>query len=192
MTDPAHPTPARRQARSGCLTVAYVALGLLLLTLVTIGVGTWVFLRSETGQRVVSTAREGMLMARDAANAPGTAALREAGCSQAMVMPFGRMMDLIGEIVTVPPGQVPRGAPDLMVFCQIPSGDVEAPACDTLARIYGQAVPDAPARFGVIVQQSSGRRPVCDGTYSPDGTFLGPFSQERAPEEQPVEPGGAF
>jgi hypothetical protein len=161
---------------------------LLVVTLVGLGVGAWVFLRSETGQRLVSTVREGAEMARDAATAPGTEALREAGCTQAMVMPFGGMMDLLGQVVTLPPGQTPGNAPDLMVFCQMDASDVERPRCEDVARIYGKAVPDAPARFGVIVQQSNGRRPACEGTYSGNGTFLGPLSSSPEPQNAPGEP----
>ena len=56
--------------RSGCLTVVYVVLGLFALTALTFGVGTCMFVRSDTGQKVIRTAREGFSAVREASTAP--------------------------------------------------------------------------------------------------------------------------
>src|SRR5688572_27760584 len=90
--------PRASDQRSGCLTVLYVVLGLFALMGVTFGVGTCMFVRSETGQKVIKTAREGISVVRDAATAPGTQELRDRGCELAFVMAFNRMFDVLKEI----------------------------------------------------------------------------------------------
>ena len=51
------------------------------------------------------------------------------------------------------------------------SGDA-GPDCDQVAKIYADAAPNAPERFGVIVQPRQGQA-KCQGSYGRDGSFLG-------------------
>jgi hypothetical protein len=168
---PVTPQAAPAQ-RSGCLTAVYVALGLGLLMLLATGIGIWVFLRSETGQRVMEAAREGITHAREAASAPGTGALRGAGCDQAMVLPLGRIFEILG----VTPGSrggrsgTRRLPSETVVLCQLSRLDA-GPDCAGVARVYADAVPTAPERFAVLVQALGGRS-KCEGIYAPDGSFL--------------------
>ena len=62
MTDipPLPPQAARK--RPAYLIVIYVVLGLVGFFLVTGGVGIWLFLRSETGQKIVSTVGKSMTL----------------------------------------------------------------------------------------------------------------------------------
>jgi hypothetical protein len=83
--------PGGPKERSGCLVALYVVLGLGVLLIVIAGIGSWLFLRSEEGQRVLEAARQGVEWAEDAAQAPGTAELRESGCETAMVTRFGQI-----------------------------------------------------------------------------------------------------
>jgi hypothetical protein len=55
------------------------------------GIGIWVFLRSERGQKLIEVASDGINLARKAAQAPGTATLRAPGCTQAMVIPTSQV-----------------------------------------------------------------------------------------------------
>ena len=167
---------------------------------VTFGVGTCVFVRSETGQKVIRTAREGIAAVRDAATAPGTRELRDLGCEMAMVMAFERMFDVLKEIA-------PDAARDArnsdqmpgsgtIVMCLIRPGATNALDCPDVARTYGMAVPGGATRFGVIVQESGSREARCQGTYARDGSFIEPLDTRRRgpsprprrpPEDSPVE-----
>lgn len=168
---------------------------------VTFGVGTCMFMRSETGQKIVRTAREGFEVVREATTAPGTQELRERGCEMALVMAFTRMFEVLKEIspeVAKEAGKQKMPGNGTVVMCQIRRGATDAPDCPEVARTYGAAVPQPPASFGVIVQEPGVREARCQGTYSPDGTFIEPFepgkrppsppsAPTRAPDEAPVE-----
>lgn len=164
--------PGERASRSGCLIALYVMLGLGAFVLVAGAIAVWLFLRSETGQRLTETVSSGIALTREATTAPGTAELRAAGCSQAMVIPTARMLELFGQ-------ELPEADPDAdtfneatVVLCQRATDDAGAPDCADVARIYGDAVPDAPPRFGVVVQGAGRGDAVCEGAYGPDGTLL--------------------
>ena len=183
--------------RSGCLTVLYVVLGLFALMAVTFGVGTCMFVRSETGQKVIKTAREGISVVRDAATAPGTQELRVRGCELAFVMAFNRMFDVLKEVAPEVAKEASREqmpGNGTLVMCQIRQGATDAPDCSEVARTYGKAVPSAAAKFGVVVQENGGREARCQGTYGRDGSFIEPFergkrppSPTKTPEDTPVE-----
>ena len=191
------PRPRASDQRSGCLTVLYVVLGLFALMGVTFGVGTCMFMRSETGQKVIKTAREGISVMREASTAPGTQELRDRGCEIAMVMAFTRMFEVLKEIspqIAEEAGKQQMPGNGTMVMCQIRTGAIDAPDCPEVARTYAAAVPKPPARFGVMVQEQSGGQARCQGTYAPDGTYIEPFepgkrppSPTPAPDEAPVE-----
>jgi hypothetical protein len=174
--------PSGGKSRSGCLLALYIALGIVVAALLALAIGAWVFVRSETGQRFIEVAREGISLTREAARAPGTDALRAAGCSQAMVMSMDRMFDLLGEIAPEARqrGRRRGGAPmeGTLVFCQMAANDGKDADCARLARTYAEAVPDGPERFGLVVQASGNGRPVCQGTYGRDGTFLEPLERQ--------------
>lgn len=167
--------PGGRRQRSGCLVALYVLFGLGALVLVLGGIAAWLFFRSETGQRVLEAAKEGTAWAQEAAAAPGTDALRQAGCDTAMVTTFGRVLDFTAQLL--PPeraAEIERGeaADETLVICQLPLLSDTQPDCAEMARVYGSAVPDPPARFVVMVQRQGLRPRQCQGFYAPDGTLL--------------------
>jgi hypothetical protein len=164
--------------RSGCLVALYVVFGLGALLLVGAGVAAWLFLRSETGQHVLDAAKEGASWAEEASHAPGTDALREAGCENAMVSSFGQILGLASHFLP------PEKASDLqqnplaqetVVVCQIGLFSKAEPDCAAMASVYGSAVSDPPERFVVMVQRQGLGRRACQGFYAPDGSFLGPI-----------------
>lgn len=168
--------------RSGCLTVLYVVLGLFALMAVTFGVGTCMFVRSETGQKVMRTVGEGISVMREASTAPGTKELRAAGCEIAMVMAFNRIADVLKEIAPevaeeATLEQMPGNG--TLIMCQLGSAPVEPLDCAKVARTYGSAVQDAAPQFGVIVQESGAREPRCQGIYARDGQFIEPMERNR-------------
>jgi hypothetical protein len=65
-----------------------------------------------------------------------------------------------------------------MILCQVTTADTPAPACSDVARVYARAVPNAPERFGVTVQQRN--KSTCEGKFTRDGTFVEPM-QTRSP-----------
>ena len=178
------PRPRASDQRSGCLTVLYVVLGLFALMGVTFGVGTCMFMRSETGQKVIKTAREGISVMREATTAPGTQELRDRGCEIAMVMAFTRLFEVLKEISPeaaqeASKQQMPGNG--TVVMCQIRTGATDAPDCPDVARTYGAAVPKPPVSFGVMVQETGGSKARCEGTYAPDGTYIAPFEPAMQP-----------
>ena len=176
--------------RSGCLTVLYVVLGLFALMAVTFGVGTCMFIRSDRGQKVIRTVREGISVVREASTAPGTKELRAAGCEVAMVMAFSRITEVLKEIAPevaeqATLEQMPGNG--TLIMCQLRSSTVDAPDCARVARTYGSAVRDAAPRFGVILQESGAREPRCQGIYARDGRFIEPLERNKPRRESPNE-----
>jgi hypothetical protein len=186
MTDipPLPPQAARK--RPAYLIVIYVVLGLVGFFLVTGGIGIWLFLRSETGQKIVSTVGKSVTLMQQAATAPGTQELRAGGCSNAMVLPMGKMAEIVR-------GLSEDAARDLesssklpgdgtVVMCQVNVASASnAPSCAEVARIYAAAVPQAPERFGVTVQ--SRNKSACDGVYTRDGTLIEALNPRKGSDQ---------
>ena len=168
---PPLPGAAPRKGRSGCLTALYIVLGLGVAAMLLGGIGLWVFLRSETGQKLVGGVRGSITLLSEAARAPGTPELRAAGCSQALVLPMRRMRELFGDIASGDTdGSEPAHAGDTVVFCQITSSESSNLDCGEVARIYTETVKDAPERFVVTVQGGSSQQ--CQGRYARDGSLI--------------------
>jgi hypothetical protein len=185
------PTPQQDvRKRSGYVTVLYVVLGLAAFFLIIAIAGVWVFVHSETGQKIMATVGKGMTLVQQASRAPGTKELREHGCSQAMVMPF----DQIAEIFRGMSADADRALDQeidrakltgggTLVFCQVTNNDTPL-ACPDVARVYADAVADAPAQFGVSVQGRS--KAHCEGIYTHDGTLVGPLNTRGRNKDRDV------
>jgi len=172
MTDipPLPPQAARK--RPAYLIVIYVVLGLVGFFLVTGGIGIWLFLRSETGQKIVSTVGKSMTLMQQASKAPGTQELRGLGCTNAMVIPVGKMAEIVRSVSEDAARDFERSTlpgDGTIVMCQVRASS-DAPSCAEVARAYAKAVPEAPERFGVMVQ--SRNKSACDGKYTRDGTLI--------------------
>lgn len=185
---PQQPPPRKKGLSKGCI-VALAVTGAIVL--VCGGVATWLgysVYSNPDVQRVARAVGEGIEVSQEAMNAPGTEALREAGCDQAMVMLPEHMERIIHAVE--PDGGSEAGEADFppMVMCQF-RFDVTL-TCERVARVYGDAVPSAPAQFGVQVQkQTGGNRPTCSGLYAPDGTQLGTLegNTRRAAGQVPTQ-----
>jgi hypothetical protein len=177
------------QKRSGYITVVYVVLGLAGFFLLTGIVGVWIFLHSETGQKIVATVGKSFTLIQEASRAPGTKELRDRGCTQAMVIPVDRMAELFREISPNVQREIDRETlpgTGTMVICQLPSDTPTPPSCADVARIYAQAVPTAAEQFGVTV--GSQQKTTCDGVYKADGTYVAPMNRRGGRRtERPVE-----
>jgi hypothetical protein len=173
--------PAARKPRSGCLIALYAAFGVGALLLLVGAIATWIFLRSEQGQKVLEVAKESVAFAEEAMQAPGTEELRAAGCAQAMVMSSARMLELMGELVPeLREGGADAGslADATVVLCQLGMLEGKGPDCAEVARLYAASVPDAPERVAVIVQGQGRSKAECQGFHARDGSFLGPLGRE--------------
>ena len=159
----------------------YVVLALGAVTVVVVGLGGWLFFRSESGQKVVKAVRDGGNLMKEAMNAPGTAALRERGCTQAMVMPIGEFVKLFAQFSQAAADEIRKsGLPGngTMVMCQLEGDNTPAPECSEVARVYSAATAEAPETFGVVVQRVGRSKPLCQGTYARDGTFVEPIERK--------------
>jgi hypothetical protein len=178
-----YPPPAgaagTSRSRSGCLTALYIGLGLTVVLLVLTVAAIWIFLRSERGQQFVTVARDAIVMAQEATTAPGTQELRAAGCTQALVIPIERLR----EVATPLNIDIPEhtGGARMMVLCQSAGAAEVLPGCHDVARIYGDAVADAPPRLAVLVQRPGRNGVVCQGIHAPDGTLLESLEPRREP-----------
>jgi hypothetical protein len=162
----------------------YVVLGLGALLIVLTGIATWLFVRSEEGQRVLEAAREGVALAEAAGQAPGTEQLRESGCETAMVTTFGQMFDLAAEFLPAEQrGEIEESplADETLVLCMLGVFSDAAPDCGDVARVYGAAVPDPPERFVVVVEKQGLSQGQCQGFFAPDGRFLGKLDDDALP-----------
>jgi hypothetical protein len=173
--------PGGPKQRSGCLVGLYVILGLGMLLIVVGGIAFWLFLRSDEGQRMLAAARQGVEWAEEAAQAPGTAELREFGCETAVVTTFDQMLELAAELFPEEAGAELEENPladETLVLCMIGFFSDAAVDCAGVARVYGAAVPDAPERFVVMTQKQGRGKGECQGFFAPDGRFLGELGSE--------------
>jgi hypothetical protein len=162
----------------------YVVLGLGALLIVVAGIATWLFVRSEEGQRVLEAAREGVAWAEAAGQAPGTDQLRESGCEVAMVTTFRQMLGLAAEFLPAEQrGEVEESplADETLVLCMPGAFSDAVPDCGDVARVYGAAVPEPPERFVVVVEKQGLGRGQCQGFFAPDGRFLGELDNDALP-----------
>lgn len=171
--------PAPRQ-RSPIATFLYFVLGLGAVVALVGGVGLYLFLRTEQGQKILTVARQGSALLSEAALAPGTSELRSIGCETALAVPAGRIADLVrqlepegstGEIE----GFLSVGGLDAdtpVVFCAQKRGQAGSPDCASAAKVYASVLAPPPARFVVLMAPRRGDLAGCSGLYAPDGTRL--------------------
>ncbi len=191
--------------RSPFLTMLYFLVGLGAVLLLIGGIGLYMFLRTEEGQRILKLARQGSMLLAEAATAPGTDELRGIGCETALASPAGKIAELFrqidpeGESGEVGEGFLSAGglaAETPVVFCSQKPGQAGTPDCSSAARIYASALDPQPERFVVLMAPRRGDLAGCSGIYAPDGTRLADLPEappEAAPAARPDEaaPAGA-
>jgi hypothetical protein len=177
---PMDPQPRKR---SGCMIALYVLFGVGLFFIVAGSIATYFFLQSERGQQILEVAQQGAEWVTVASQAPGTEELRQAGCEAAMVSDAGSALDIF--ITLLPEDkraearsglEAEAGTQSLdelvLVVCTLPRFSTRRPACQDLARHYGDAVPTAPESFYLMVMEQGQNAPTCQGIYAPNGTLL--------------------
>jgi hypothetical protein len=181
--------PAPRQ-RSPFVTFLYFILGLGAVLLLVGGVGLYLFLRTDQGQRIVTLAREGGALLAEAATASGTVELRDIGCETALVVSAGKIVDLFRQLdPDGKAGEVGEGflavgglaAETPVVFCSQKRGQAGTPDCTSAAKVYGSTQLPPPARFVVLMAPRQGDLAGCSGIFGPDGTRLADLPKPDAP-----------
>ena len=183
MSEPMPPAPQQSSER-GCLFVAFVGAGIVLVALLVAGVAAWRFTRTEKGKQVVGALGDAFKMATDGMKAPGTEELRKAGCKQAMVLDLRRAMN-VGRAFA-PKGASDAGAPPASAVVTCIMGFLDKPLeCDLVAQVYVVALGGSAAEpFFATVQKQGSRSAHCMGLYSKTGALL------RAVQSPGKRPGG--
>jgi hypothetical protein len=167
--------PTRPPPPTGLKILVWIGIAFLLFLIVVSGTCAYCVLKNPEARKIGAILGESVRMGLAATKAPGTAELREAGCDQAMVMDLHNFTTLVAEM-DAKSGKSPTIQDwQSMVLCQIQLGSTRL-TCEQVARIYGRAVPSAPAKFAVAIQVQLPRKEICQGLYGPDGTKLGDLS----------------
>ena len=108
----------------------------------------------------------GAVIGAEGMSAKGTAELRAAGCTNAVVVDMQRLLK--GSTVR-------EGEPRYMVTCDVASA-ASAPTCEKLAGTYFLAIGGAAdANVCVRVIPAGGSAPSCSRLFAPSGADLGTF-----------------
>jgi len=186
--------------RSPFITFLYFLLGLGAVVLLVGGVGVYLFLHTEQGQKLLALAREGSALLADAALAPGTDELRAIGCETALAVPAGKIVDLFRQLDPEgKAGEVGDGfrsvgglASDMpVVFCAQKRGQAGTPDCVSAAKVYASVQTPPPARFVVLMAPRRGDLAGCSGIFAPDGTRVADLPKPQPPAPPPAPADGA-
>lgn len=163
--DPVAPRPAAKKTSSGCLIALLIIGGLGLVVCLVGGIVMWRASQNPDFQKVMGAVGKGAKLMMKGTKAPGTEALRAAGCEQAIVLSLDEMMQLLSEFVDA---GAPAGAlSGMAVVCQVRTS-VGAPTCAELAKVYATAAKPAEP-FSLSVRSSGDSEPSCDENFGPDG-----------------------
>ena len=125
---------------------------------------------------------EGLESITASVNAPGAEELRQAGCTEAMVLDpqvFFRMAGSLSDEIALDEADTEGLLPGVLVSCTA-AGDTQLD-CDEVARIYRGAVADPGAPF--MTQVASGSSDPCQEVYAADGTHLGTLEEWTAAQD---------
>ncbi|MGH0036221.1 MAG: hypothetical protein ACQGVK_14440 [Myxococcota bacterium] len=111
-----------------------------------------------------------------ARSAPGTGALRDAGCETALVFDGQEALEAFGPLLQGLGGF--REDTTVVVCIGAPTQD-----CGELARLFGASLEAPPERFFLLASGSSREgglsdASLCSGLYAPDGHELDPFDPD--------------
>jgi hypothetical protein len=166
------------------LRIAFIVLGIVVVSL-TVGGGV-LYVRSPRVRIAVSALRELVVAGMQGMHAPGTEALRDAGCKTALVMDTRAVLDTLGALDER--GDRRRTMPKLfdgpLVQCAIARGDA-ALSCERVAEVYVGAVPSPPATFTVMVTVAGQKGAACTGKFDSDGRRV-----PDGPTAPPTPPAG--
>jgi hypothetical protein len=166
--EPVAPQQRAKKSSKGCLTALMIVAGLALVVCLSGGVFLWRAAQNPEFQKVMGAVGQGAKLMIKGTKAPGTDALRAAGCDQALALSLDEMMAVVA-------GLVDAGAPadqlsGVAVVCQVRTA-VGAPSCAALAKAYA-AASKAAQPFSLSVRTSGDSTPLCEKTYGTDGEEL--------------------
>ncbi|WP_394827627.1 hypothetical protein [Pendulispora albinea] len=161
---PPYGTPPARKSGKGWVIALSILGGLTFLALVGLGVGVYVFTKSDVGQaafKMVDVSKKSL-------NAPGTEELRRLGCAQALVVDATEFASAMAGIFDGGTG-VPE-IDRLVVTCQLEKEP--GPTCNDVAAAYVRAVGTVKKEFMVSVQKPNDSEPACQAAYDSSGKFV--------------------
>jgi len=170
MTAPPPPVDGRGGRR--------VLLVLAVVALLALGTCTYLVASSPRARGVFEAGAAVIEAGVEAANAPGTEALRAAGCEEAMVLDGRALAGALAKIEQDPGRSQADGVPPKLVMCQF-SFDAPELSCGELAVVYANAVDDPPDEIGVAIRVKLPRREICRGVFAADGRWLRDTSGEE-------------
>jgi hypothetical protein len=124
---------------------------------------------------VFDAAQGGVKMFTDMQNAPGAQELRDAGCSEALVM----TPEILKEFIKSMPEDAQKDEgnfDETVVMCTITEGSTGI-GCEEAAKVYAKAAKGAPEEFNVTVSRGQ-NNPVCDGLFNADGERVGDMNEQ--------------
>lgn len=180
--------PAQKWTVGRVLMWLAISFGLLFVA----GVGTCAYFvvtnakLRKVGAVFGETLRAGMA----ATKAPGTEALREAGCDVAAVIDLKAIRDLVEAVEEEGGDAKTKEVSDLditaAVSCELGASSPTL-TCEQVAKTYGKAVSQPSERFFVSVRRQLPPEDLCTGLYGPDGTL---FEEVKQDDEQTERPKG--
>ncbi len=149
---------------SGCAIALIIVGALAVLGVVVMAVGVLVFMRSDTGQALTSTATS----IAGGQSAQGTRELRAAGCHDAWVMDFKAMSDLVDRLApdAGPPVSAEVG---VVVVCSDPPA---AMTCEQAVAVYAKASPAHVSVINLSISDTGKPQERCAGTWDRAGRRL--------------------
>lgn len=180
--------PRNPKERSGCAVALYALFGIGVLVIVGSAAAVYIFLQSERGQEIVGAAKRGVEWMSVATAAPGTQALRGAGCEVALANSAGGAIDAVLPLL---PGDIAKEdllleleqetGGDLsnltLVLCTLPQFATSSLTCEEYARTYTEGVEFPPDEFALFVVQQGNEDPHCSGLYTSSGELLRAFEE---------------
>lgn len=144
---------------SGCLIAAIIVGVMAALVCIGGAVVVGFAAQSKEGQKALSVMGKGIALAGKSMNAPGAQAVRDLGCSEAMVMNANDVMDVVSEFVD---GGAKTEELKTIVMCQ---GSFSLPTCDEVAEAYRNAPGVEAGPFSVMVKQKGRQKANCEQDY---------------------------
>jgi len=171
----------------GCLKIimGLFAFGLLAM----IALAYYAF-NTTTGQQVFQAARDGYSIFKDAQSAPGTDALRAAGCKEAASFDLERVRTLVERFDDNASTDIDTDIPvNTIVTCGVETRE-KPPKCDALALVY-KAAASPKGDFGLVVNHrktvkvNEEKDVLCDGLYDAQGKRKSSLQEAKdsAPEQ---------
>lgn len=165
------PDQQKKSTKGLTIVLAIIGGGLVIIG-VAVGVGIYAVMSSPRGRALVGLVSEAVKISAKAQRAPGTKALRAAGCEQALVFDVEDLRKIMHDLDA---GAIDEGLSGEMVMCTAN----QSQTCDAVAATYVGAVGTRPKPITVTVQEN--KKVVCLQHYDGSGQPLGNGNEGAVP-----------